>query len=147
MTDCGVSAHNIDIFLITTPKLRSFKWIHTGFGSGAAYNWNGGAFLRAIINHLGDTLEELSLTVAPGFVSWTALGSLRGFQRLWKLELSTRLSLGEEDDGIDDTILFEEGNWEGRTVADLTRSSGPKLYPKLPSSLKQLRLLFEFDKE
>ena len=138
MTDVAVSATHIERFLRAMPDLRSLKWSHLCTGDGACGMWNGGAFVNAVRETVGNRLEQFCLTTYLYDDSLTAVSSFKGLSNLRYLEFSASLLIGPQERGADEQTLIEETN-HGLNIPRIAHPE--KLYDILPSSLVELRLL------
>jgi len=133
-----IDATQIAAFVRHTQKLKSFKFSYEVKWHGCGHNWDAGAFVAILEQHLGQTLETLSLSIVTCFGSTgTGVQSMKGFRFLKDLEFDVKLLLGPPyDPGIPDraeTMDVDKGV-EGEP-------SIPAFDGLLPSSIEKLRLL------
>jgi hypothetical protein len=146
MAACRFSAAEISKVLSTTPHLRVFKFSFEEQQPGRA-DWEPGLFVSKVEEQVGETLEELSLSIhrllVPGntYITEALAGvgarSLKGCKRLRHLELDTRLLLGntysQDVAGAVHLRLF------------YGRANVPGLADLLPSSICTVKLLASDD--
>ena len=141
VSDGSVSAKHIESFVAPLPSLRIFRWHHRPSDDGAAFHWNGGAFLRAIGRRAGPKLERLSLSIASRFESLTALGSFKDFPKLEFLEVDVKLLFGEQEQGLEDEAILQARGWGPGYHDEVAETPLPKIVDIVPPSLKMLRLI------
>lgn len=144
LTSSGISATQTRRILAPMRCLRTLKYHHAGFGDGAGYEWDGGAFLAGIRDSPAvETLEELSLSISSGFPCFSGVGSMKRFRRLRWLELSVELLLPDVEQGHGDLA-----DWEIRNNVENAPRQNPnegrvttRLVDILPASIQEVRLL------
>ncbi|KAH9861460.1 hypothetical protein J1614_011206 [Plenodomus biglobosus] len=60
---CCMDASALSVLLANTPTLTVFRYSHQSKWDGLEFDWNPGAFLEVIANHVGERLLELALTI------------------------------------------------------------------------------------
>ncbi|MCJ1271614.1 hypothetical protein MMC22_011516, partial [Lobaria immixta] len=94
LVSCCIDEVGIADFLKHTTRLRTLRYSHSTKGNDDSQDWNICKFVTAIEREAGNHLVELSVTIreirgsiAPG------KASMRGFQRLRRLELPLEIAL------------------------------------------------------
>jgi hypothetical protein len=97
MAGCCIDSDGMALLLKSTPRLRILRFSYEEKFANAECGWDAGSFVKAIEREVGETLEELSLSI------WEVFGSvinpvtcMKGFTQLKTLELDMRLLLGVE---------------------------------------------------
>jgi hypothetical protein len=95
MAGCSVEADGISFFLKSTPRLRKFRFSWEEKFAFSKSSWDAGAFVAAIADAVGNTLEEMSLSILDLCGSGVnPIASMTNFTQLKTLELDIRLLLG-----------------------------------------------------
>ncbi|EON96232.1 putative f-box domain protein [Phaeoacremonium minimum UCRPA7] len=121
--------------LSRAPQLRCFHFAYETKWHGCGHNWNVGAFINAIQENVGDTLEELSITILHCYGGrGTTLDDMTGFKRLKALELDVNMLMAPAFNKFskNEEWLDEEGPPGDAAM--------PRLVDMLPSSIEAVRL-------
>jgi hypothetical protein len=125
-----------------TPKLRSFKLAFSPKWHAAGYNWDTNSVFRALGEHCGGTLTELSITMHRVYDRMKAgICALKDFVRLEHLEMDTRLFYGAPVDTEELRTLFIDDYEVHTRDCGWTEDSIPSLCDILPPSIKTVRLI------
>jgi hypothetical protein len=84
LASCCIDSGALSVLLANTPAVTVFRYSHQTKWDGLEYDWNPGAFLEVIANHLGHQLLELAITVDE--LHGEIVNGLSSFLRLVKLE-------------------------------------------------------------
>ncbi|KAF2846731.1 hypothetical protein T440DRAFT_471618 [Plenodomus tracheiphilus IPT5] len=82
---CCMDASALSVLLANTPALTVFRYSHQSKWEGLEFDWNPGAFLEVIANHVGDRLLELALTIDE--LHGEIVNGLSSFMRFPKLQV------------------------------------------------------------
>ena len=111
LVSCCIDEVAIAEFLKHTPRLRTLKYSHCTRLDGEHQDWDICKFVTAIEREAGSSLEEFSVSIrelrssiAPG------KASMRGFQRLQKLEFPLELAMCNVNDAASRTALPTKGS-------------------------------------
>jgi hypothetical protein len=136
LESCCIDDVAIADFLKHTPRLRTLKYSHLTRGGGCQ-DWNICKFVTAIEREARNHLEELSISIRelrgsilPG------KGSMRCFQRLWKLEFPLEIAMCNIADAAA-RVTTTNGGTKGHTPD----RSQPFICDLVPASVSQLSLL------
>lgn len=121
--------------LSRTPKLKCFHFAYETKWHGCGHNWNVGAFMNAIQEEVGDTLEELSVTILQCYGGLgTTLDFMKGFEKLRTLELDVDMLMAPAyDKGSQNEEWLDEEGPPGDPAM-------PRLVDMLPASIETVRL-------
>ncbi|TLS30314.1 hypothetical protein PpBr36_03778 [Pyricularia pennisetigena] len=135
-------------------RLKTFRFSYETKWHGCGHNWDSGDFLEVVRDHVGGTLEELSVTRISGFRGWGDLGTTMtdmrtGFPSLKILELDVRMLMGpaRTEEVVAAYSKKAYGPWPPRECANIPPAR-PRLVDILPSQLETFRLfcsMFEQD--
>jgi hypothetical protein len=77
-------------FLSRTPRLRSFAFNFECKWHGCGSDWDAGAFMAAVEDEVGDTLEKLSLTIVWVLDGTTGIKSMKKSRKLTEVVICTQ---------------------------------------------------------
>ena len=145
LTESAIEALQLAEILEFMGHLRTFRCSHSSWNNEGGLDWDAAQSLRNLMNWVGPTLEELSITSEDRSI--LALGSFVRFTRLQKSELSVNLLYR-------DNSFFEESMESGlesfhTDAGDLSTAEMPdpassrRIIDILPASLEELILLWD----
>ena len=140
---CSVDPPQLYSLLQPMYRLRVFRYSHLQSGGLGEY-WEAAGVLRVLSESVGSTLEELSLTTS-GDPPWSVVQTFKGFQRLKKLEFSTRLLYDDafdDDDYIADLELNERYDRVPRRNS-LESAEAVRLIDILPATVRNLLVVWD----
>ncbi|KAI2469034.1 F-box domain protein [Annulohypoxylon bovei var. microspora] len=134
---CCMDEIAIADFLKHTPRLKTLRYSYSTVLSNIPQDWDICKFVTAIEREAGSHLEELHLSIFELNGSLTpGKASMRGFQRLGKLEFPLEIAMCNITDAAS---RFSTAN-EGVTDQEIDRP-GPFIGDLVPASVSQLSLL------
>ncbi|KAI1102231.1 hypothetical protein F4804DRAFT_334470 [Jackrogersella minutella] len=138
LDNSSVDADSISQLLAHTPQLVSFKYSHEAASDGGEFWWDAGSFVDIIGKHVGDTLEELAVTIGRDGGISTGVASMTDFVKLKKLEIDIYLFYGpsaQSGESIDPFYVYPLEGFEPWIIESI-----PPLTEILPPSLECLDL-------
>jgi len=110
LLSCDINEVAIADFLKNTPRLRTLKYSHSTKRDGDHQDWDICKFVTAIEREAGSYLEELSISIRELRGSITpGKASMRGFQRLRKLEFPLDIAMCNVIDAASQVTTSNEG--------------------------------------